>query len=68
MLSLADVEALRASRSVELATVQLAAAAPVAEIASSREAAEVNAFIDSQPDEVARMLRVWVQPAGKAQQ
>jgi hypothetical protein len=32
----------------------------MAEISNTREAGDVNRFIDSQPDDVATMLRGWL--------
>ncbi len=59
VLNPADIEALRAAREVEHTTVMPAVSVP--EIAPSVEALTLNSFIDSQPDEVASMLRSWLQ-------
>jgi flagellar M-ring protein FliF len=45
---------------VEQPTAQLPAASSLAAVAQSTEAADVNRFIDSQPDDVASMLRGWL--------
>lgn len=64
-LGQADLDALRAARPMEMATAKLPVT-PVAEVAASAEAADVNRFIDSQPEDVANMLRTWLQlPAGR---
>lgn len=64
VLNPADLEALRAAREIEHTTMMPAVAVP--EIVPSMEALTLNSFIDSQPDEVASMLRSWLQdtPAG----
>jgi flagellar M-ring protein FliF len=57
ILGPADLAALTRSLSDE-PTGQLPAA--MAEISNAREAGDVNRFIDSQPDDVATMLRGWL--------
>jgi flagellar M-ring protein FliF len=57
VLGPADIAALTRSLSDE-PTGQLPAA--MAEISNTREAGDVNRFIDSQPDDVASMLRGWL--------
>lgn len=59
VLNPADIEALRAAREIEHTTMMPAVAVP--EIGPSTEALTLNSFIDSQPDEVAGMLRSWLQ-------
>jgi flagellar M-ring protein FliF len=56
VLGPADIEALRASRTVQA----LPAMPAVAEISATQEAVQVNHFIDSQPEDVANMLRGWI--------
>jgi flagellar M-ring protein FliF len=56
-------EALSALQMQRLAVEQVTSQLPAATMASvtqSSEAAHVNRFIDSQPDEVATMLRTWI--------
>ena len=60
VLGPADLAALTRSLSDE-PTGQLPAA--MAEISNTREAGDVNRFIDSQPDDVATMLRGWLTDA-----
>ena len=57
VLGPADLAALTRSLADE-PTGQLPAA--MAEISNTREAGDVNRFIDSQPDDVATMLRGWL--------
>ena len=65
VLSPADIEALRATREIEHTTVMPAVHLP--EVAPPIEAVTINHFIDNQPDEVAGMLRAWLQEDAKAQ-
>jgi len=61
VLGPADLAALTRSLADE-PTGQLPAGA-LAEITNTREAGDVNRFIDSQPDDVATMLRGWLSEA-----
>jgi flagellar M-ring protein FliF len=58
VLGPADLAALTRSLNNDESTGQLPSA--MAEIATTREAGDVNRFIDSQPDDVATMLRGWL--------
>lgn len=65
VLSPADIEALRATRELSNTTVMPAMQLP--DVTPTIEAVTINHFIDSQPDEVAGMLRSWLQDTPKAQ-
>ncbi len=60
VLNPADFEALRAAREMDQTTV-LPAVPSMAEIAPPAERNVLNHFIDNQPEEVASMLRSWLQ-------
>lgn len=59
VLNPADIEALRAARELDHTSVMPAVSVP--EITPTVESVTLNHFIDSQPDEVASMLRTWLQ-------
>lgn len=62
VLSPADIDSLRASR--ELNPTSLLPAVAMPEIATPVEARTISHFIDNQPDDVAAMLRGWLQESG----
>ncbi|HZU81241.1 MAG TPA: flagellar basal-body MS-ring/collar protein FliF [Acidimicrobiales bacterium] len=54
MLAAAQMRALQSDVTAQLPTVSMA------DLSRSNEAADVNRFIDAQPDDVASMLRTWI--------
>ena len=62
VLSPADIDALRANR--ELSPTSIMGAVSLPEAATPVEARTISHFIDNQPDDVAAMLRGWLQETG----